>query len=197
MLLHQDVSLCFCRVSITWFCVFTSCVDPLLQTNTQPGVTFYDEPVKKQFTYCERDVDLANGVKVTVSAIAPGSTVSITVQPSLAPRGVFKLPEGIVSASPSYLFSVEGLNGKIIVDMEHHVQVTSQEEANNLSFFEADSSPTRSGGAPRILYEYDYRAIPESNTVFAPGENKGELKLTEELHKFFKVGRKTKGMYRL
>ncbi len=169
------------------------CIDPLLQTPTNPGVTFYDEPVEKQFTSSGGHADFDNGVEVSVpaSAVIPGSTIKIVVQPSLAPKEVFILPEGIVSASPSYLISGEGLRGEVTVDMEHHVQVTSSDEANNLSFLEADSSPTRSNTNGIV---YRYQEVPKDRAEFTPGENKGRLKLVTRIKKFLKVGRKSKGI---
>ncbi len=165
-------------------------VDPLLQTPTHPAVTFYDKPVEKQFTSSGGHADFDNGVEVTVpaSAVSTGTTASIAVQTSLAPRDVFDLPEGVVSASPSYLISGESVSGEVTLDMEHHVQVSSREEADDLSFLEADSSPTRSGNSGPV---YRYKEVPKDRTEFTPGENKGRLKLVTQLKKIFiKVGRK-------
>ncbi len=163
------------------------CVDPLLQTPTHPGVTFYDKPVEKQFTSSGGHVDFDNGVSVSVpaSAVCVGATGLVSVQPSLAPRDVFVLPEGIVSASPSYLISGEGVRGEVTLDVEHHVQVNSREEADGLSFLEADSSPTKSSGS---LPMYRYKEVPKDRAEFIPGENKGRLKLVTRLKKFLKVG---------
>ncbi len=172
--------------------MFTSCVDPLLQTPTQPKVTFIGEPVSEVFNSSGGHADFDNGVKVTVpaSAVSPGSSARITVQPSLASRSVFVLPEGIVSAGPAYLISSEGLSGEVTVDMEHHVNVTSREDADDLAFLEADSSPTRLGGG----LVYQYHEVPKGNTEFTPGANRGRLTLYTRLKKFFKVGRKNKGI---
>ncbi len=170
--------------------MFTSCVDPLLQTNAHPGVTFFDEPEMHEFTSDGGHADFDNGVEVTVptSAVTPGSTVHITVQPSLAPRDVFVLPEGIASASPSYLISGEGLSGEVTLSMEHHVQVTSNEDANNLVFLQADPSPKRSG-AQNV---YKYHEVPVSSSQFTPGENNGILRRPFSKKQFIKVGfRKT------
>ncbi len=89
---------------------FTSCVDPLHQTSAYPDVTFYDMPQEKEFTSSGGHADFDNGVQVTVSAnaVPAGTSVSIKVQPSLASNDVFVMPEGIQSASPSYLISGEG-----------------------------------------------------------------------------------------
>ncbi len=177
-------------------CMFVH-VDPLFQTPTHPGVTFYDKPVEKQFTSSGGHADFDNGVTVSVpaSAVSAGATCPgrVSVQPSLALRGAFVLPEGVVSASPSYLISGEGISGEVTLDMEHHVQVSSHEEDDELSFLEADSSPTRSSGSEPV---YRYEEVPKDRVEFTPGENKGRLKLVTQLKKFFKIGRKSKfGVY--
>ncbi len=171
--------------------MFTSCIDPLLQTPTQPNVTFIGKPVRKVFTSSGGHADFDNGVEVTVpaNALSPGSSARITVQPSLAPRGVFVLPEGIASASPAYLITSEGLSGEATVDMEHHVKVTSRQDADDLSFLEAESSPTRSSDG----LVYQYHEVPKDNTEFSPGTNRGRLTLFTRLKKFFKVGHKNIG----
>ena len=175
-------------------CMFVH-IDPLFQTPTHPGVTFYDKPVEKQFTSSGGHVDFDNGVTMSVpaSSVSAGATGLVSVQPCLAPRGVFVLPEGVVSASPSYLISGEGISGEVTLDMEHHVQVNSREEANELSFLEADSSPTRSCDSEPV---YRYKEVPKNRAEFTPGENKGKLKVVTQLKKFFKIGLKSKlGMY--
>ncbi len=132
-------------------------------------------------------------VSVTASAMSAEATGLVSVQPCLAPKSVFVLPEGVVSASPSYLISGKGISGEVILEMEHHVQVSSREEADKLSFFEAELSPTRSSDSEPV---YRYKEVPKDRTEFTPGENKGRLKLVTRLMKFFKIGRKRKlGMY--
>ncbi len=185
-----NVRTCLCVIFMhLYLCVY---IDPLLQATTHFGVTFYDKPVKKQFTSSGGHADFDNGVEVTVpaSAVLAGATASIAVQPSLAPRGVFVLPEGVVSASPSYLISGEGVSGEVTLDMEHYVKVSSHEDADNLSFLEADSSPTRSGDSGLA---YRYKEVPKDRTEFTPRENKGRLKLVTRVKKLFiKVGRRSK-----
>ncbi len=179
--------------SQAWFCVFTSCVDPLHQYPEYPGVTFHDPPVERQFNSSGEHADFNNGVEVIVPAGAVSSsdwdTVNITVQPSFVDQHVFVLPEGIVSASPSYLITMEGMTGNVTVIIEAHVSITSREDADNLCFLEADSSPTRSGD--RSVYKYS--EVPKNNTEFSPGKNKGRLTLSVaviRIKKFFKIGRK-------
>ena len=177
----------------TWFCVFTSCVDPLHQTSAHPDVTFYNEPQEKEFTSSGGHADFENGVKVTVpaNAVPAGIAVGIMVQPSLAPKDVFVMPEGIQSASPSYLISGDDLNKDtgVTLSMEHHVLVSTQEEADDLLFLQADSSPKRSGSKS----VYEYREVPQGRSEFIPGENKGRLMLITQLKKFFKIGQKKRG----
>ncbi len=164
---------------------FTSCVDPLHQSSAHPGVTFYDEPQEKKFT-CGGHADFDNGVEVTVpaNAVPAGTSVGITVRPSLAPKGVFVLPGGIQSASPSYLISGEGLTGEVTLCMEHHVRVSTQEEANDLIFLQADSSPKRSGS--KCVYQY--QEVLEGRSEFTPGENTGRLTRRLSKQHFLKVG---------
>ena len=172
---------------------FTSCVDPLHQTSAHPDVTFYGEPQEKEFTSSGGHADFDNGVEVTVpaNAVPAGTSVGIKVQPSLAPRDVFMMPEGIQSASPSYLISGEGLNGEVTLSMEHHVRVSTQQEADDLLFLQADSSPKRSGS--HSVYEYQ---VSEGRSKFTPGGNTGRLTLGTRLKNFFKIGqRRIKGEY--
>ncbi len=172
---------------------FTSCVDPLHQTSAHPDVTFYDEPQEKEFTSSGGHADFENGVEVTVPAntVPAGTSVGIKVQPSLAPKDVFVMPSGIQSASPSYLISGEGLNGEVTLSMEHHVRVSTQEEADDLIFLQADSSPKRCGSKS----VYEYQEVPKGRSKFTPGGNTGRLTLGTRLKNFFKVGQKKRGEY--
>ncbi|XP_064389764.1 uncharacterized protein LOC135337740 isoform X2 [Halichondria panicea] len=164
---------------------------PLHQTSAHPDVTFYDEPQEKEFTSSGGHADFDNGVQVTVpaNAVPAGTSVGIKVQPSLASNDVFVIPEGIQSASPSYLISGEGLNGEVTLSMEHHVRVSTQQEADDLLFLQADSSPKRSGSHS----VYEYQEIPEGRSEFTPGGNTGRLTLGTRLKNFFKIGRKNRG----
>ena len=167
---------------------FTSYVDPLHQTSAHPDVTFYDEPQEKEFTSSGGHADFENGVQVTVpaNAVPAGTSVGIQVQPSLASNEVFVMPEGIQSASPSYLISGEGINGEVTLSMEHHVLVSTQQEADDLLFLQADSSPKRSGSHS----VYEYKKVPEerSKAEFKPGGNTGRLIRRLSKKQFFKVG---------
>ena len=182
--------MCACPVSSTWFCVFISCVDPLHQTSAHPDVTFYDVPQEKEFTSSGGHADFDNGVQVAVppNVVPAGTSVSIKVQPSLASKDVFVMPEGIQSASPSYLISGEGLNGEVTLSMEHHVRVSTHQEADDLLFLQADSSPKRSGSKSM----YEYQEVQEGRSEFTPGGNTGRLTLGTRLKNFFKIGRRGK-----
>ncbi len=165
---------------------FTSCVDPLHQTSAHPDVTFYDEPQEKEFTSSGGHADFDNGVEVTVpaNAVPAGNSVGIKVQPSLAPNDVFVMPSGIQSASPSYLISGEGLNGEVTLSMEHHVRVSTQQEADDLLFLQADSSPKRFC----LKSVYEYQEVPEGRSEFTPGGNTGRLTRRLPKKQFVKVG---------
>ncbi|XP_064384971.1 uncharacterized protein LOC135333882 isoform X4 [Halichondria panicea] len=161
---------------------------PLHQTSAHPDVTFFGEPQEKEFTSSGGLADFDNGVQVTVpaNAVPAGTSVSIKVQPSLAPKDVFVMPEGIRSASPSYLISGEGLNGEVTLSMEHHVRVSTQQEADDLLFLQADSSPKKSGS----INVYKYQEVQEggSKAEFTPGGNTGRLTRRLSKKKFVKVG---------
>ena len=195
-LLHLDVSVCDCFSECD--CTFASSTDPLCQTTTQPNITFYDEPKEETFTSSGGHADFNNGVEVTVPAYAvpQGSTVGVKVQPGFIPSDVTVMPEGIQSASPSYLISSDGsdgLKGEVNVTMEHHVKVSTREEANALVFLQADAHPTQSG-------VYQYREVSDGRSEFTPGRNKGRVHLKSLRKKFIKVGKKIKkwlkGMYK-
>ncbi|XP_064385072.1 uncharacterized protein LOC135333968 isoform X2 [Halichondria panicea] len=168
---------------------------PLHQTSAYPDVTFYDMPQEKEFTSSGGHADFDNGVQVTVSAnaVPAGTSVSISVQPSLASNDVFVMPEGIQSASPSYLISGEGLNGEVTLSMEHHVRVSTQQEADDLLFLQADSSPKRSGS--KSIYQYQVQE-GGSKAEFTPGGNTGRLTRRLSKKKFFKVGARIKKWFR-
>ena len=170
---------------------FTSCVDPLHQTSAHPDVTFYDKPQEKEFTSSGGHADFDNGVQVTVpaNAVPARTSVVIKVQPSLASNDVFVMPEGIQSASPSYLISGEGLNGEVTLRMEHHIRVSTQQEADDLLFLQADSSPKRSGSNS----VYEYQEVQKGRSEFPPGGNTGRLTLGTRLKNFFKIGRRKRG----
>ena len=174
---------------------FTSGVDPLHQTSSHPDVTFYGEPQEKEFTSSGGHADFENGVEVTVPAnVVPlGTSGRIKVQPSFAPKDVFVMPEDIRSVSPSYLISGDGLNGEVTLSMEHHVRVSTQEEADDLLFLQADSSPKRSGS--KSIYQY--REVQKGRSEFPPGGDTGRLTLSTRLKNFFKIGRRKRGEYLL
>ena len=101
------------------------------------------------------------------------------------------MPQDVQSASPSYLFSSEGssnLSREVTVSMEHHVRVSTKEEADNLLFLEADSSPNRSVSG----CTYQFQEVKEGRSEFTPGENKGRLTTKHVSRKFFKVGLRAK-----
>ena len=157
--------------------------DPLYQTSAYPGVTFYDEPQKREFPSTGGHVDFNNGVEVTVpsNAVLPESTVEITVQPCFAPSDVFVMPKGIQSASPSYLiscYSSTGLNREVTVTIEHHVRDSTREE---IVFLQADPTPGEEG-------VYKYWEVDKS--VFTPSEYKGRLDIGQWSAKLLKIGLK-------
>ncbi|XP_064385076.1 uncharacterized protein LOC135333972 [Halichondria panicea] len=164
---------------------------PLHQTSAHPDVTFYDMPQEKEFTSSGGHADFDNGVQVTVpaNAVPAGTSVSIKVQPSLASNDVFVIPEGIQSASPSYLISGEGLNGEVTLSMEHHVRVSTQQEADDLLFLQADSSPKISS-RKRV---YQYQEVQNGRSEFTPGGDTGRLRLSTRLKNFFKIGKRKRG----
>ena len=176
-----------CVIALVSVCVFASSTDPLRQTTTQPNITFYDEPKEETFTSSGGHADFDNGVQVSVPAhaVPQGSTVGVKVQPGFAPSDVNVMPEGIQSASPSYLISSDGLKGEVTVTMEHHVKVSTREEADDLVFLQADSHPTQSG-------VYQYREVSDGRSEFTPGGNKGRVRLKSLRKKFIKVGKKIK-----
>ena len=102
------------------------------------------------------------------------------------------MPEGIQSASPSYLISSDGsadLNGEVTVTMEHHVRASTREEADNLIFLQSDPTP-REG---RV---YKYSEVSEGRSEFNPGENKGRLTTRHFSSRFLKIGSKVKKWFR-
>ena len=106
------------------------------------------------------------------------------MQPGFAPSDVFVMPEGIQSASPSYLISSDcsaGLNGEITVTMEHHVRESTREEADDLLFLQADPIPVKGS-------VYRYRNMSEGRSEFTPGENKGRLSTRHLSERFLKIG---------
>ena len=116
----------------------------------------------------------------------------VKVQPGFAPSDVFVMPEGIQSASPSYLISSDSstdLNGEATVTMEHHVSVSTREEADDLLFLQADPTPSEE----RV---YKYQKVSEGRSEFTPGENKGRLTTRCPSERFLKIGSKDKKWFR-
>ena len=185
--------LCTCQVytrlkSIKFQCnlLFFSYLDPLVQTSTHPRVTFYDEPQKREFPSTGSHYDFKNGVEIAITpqAVSPESTFEVKVQPGFAPSDVFVMPEGVQSASPSYLISSTcsaGLNGEVTVTMEHNVRVSTKEEADDLLFLQADPIPSKG-------CIYKYRDVSEGKSEFSPGENKGKLTSRHLSERFLKIG---------
>ena len=162
--------------------------DPLTQNPSYPDVTFFDEPQEKAFYSTGGHADFDNGVEVTVpqGAVPPGTTVSVKVQPSFAPKDVFVMPQGIHSASPSYLItgSDSKLDGDVTLTLEHHVNVSTNDDAKDLLFLQADTTPQTSDSAS----VYEYKEVPEVRAEFLPGENSGKLTTRRFSFKFFKIG---------
>ena len=172
-------------------CLFCSCTDPLLQNPSYPDVTFFDDPQEKVFSSSGGHVDFDNGVEISVPprAVPLGTTVSVKVQPSFAPKDVFVMPQGIHSASPSYLItSGSKLDGDVTLTLEHHVKVSTDDDANDLLFLQADTTPQTSDSAS----VYEYKEVPEAKADFLPGENTGTLTTRRLSDKFVKVGRRIK-----
>ena len=172
-------------------CLFCSCTDPLLQNPSYPDVTFFDDPQEKVLSSSGGHVDFDNGVEITVPprAVPLGTTVSVKVQPSFAPKDVFVMPQGIHSASPSYLItSGSKLDGDVTLTLEHHVRVSTDDDANDLLFLQADTTPKMSDSAS----VYEYREVPEARTEFLPRETTGRLTTRRLSDKFVKVGRRIK-----
>ena len=170
-----------------------SYTDPLHCSSIHPNVTFCEEPQERKFTSSGGQADFDNGVAVTVppNTVQPGSAVEIKVQPSFAPKDTFVMPQDVQSASPTYLFTSESsscLNREVTVTMEHHVRVSTKEEADNLLFLEADSSPKRSASD----CTYQFKEVKEGRSEFIPGENKGRLTTKHVSRKFFKIGLQAK-----
>ena len=116
-----------------------------------------------------------------------GSAIKIKVQPSFAPSNVFVMPEGVQSASPAYFISSEGstnLDREVTVTMEHHVRVSTSEEAENLIFLQADSLPKQSDSGS----VYEYREVSDGVSEFTSGKSNGKLTVKSLLRKFLKVG---------
>ena len=146
---------------------------------------------RKFYLPVEGHVDFDNGVEITVAprAVPLGTTVSVKVQPSFAPKDVFVMPQGIHSASPSYLItSGSKLDGDVTLTLEHHVRVSTDDDANDLMFLQADTTPQTSDSAS----VYEYKEVPESRTEFLPGETTGRLTTRRLSDKFVKVGRRIK-----
>ena len=175
-------------------CLFCSCTDPLLQNPSYPDVTFFDDPQEKVLSSSGCHVDFNNGVEITVPprAVPPGTTVSVKVQSSFAPKDVFVMPQGIDSASPSYLITNGSkLDGDVTLTLEHHVKVSTSDDANDLLFLQADTTPQTSDSAN----VYEYKEVPEARAEFLPGENTGKLTTGRLSDKFVKVGRRIKDWF--
>ena len=128
-------------------------------------------------------------VTIPPHTVPHGSTVGIKIQPGFASSDVFVMPEGVQPASPSYLMTDESstnLNGEVTVTMEHHVKVTTKEEASDLLFLRADMSPKVSGSN----HIYEYQKVLDGRAEFIPGKNKGTLTTRHKQisKKFLKVG---------
>ena len=167
--------------------------DPIFHDPSHPNVAFFDDPHEKVFSSSGGHVDFDIGVEITVPprAVPPGTTVTVKVQPSFAPSDVFVMPQGIHSASPNFLITKSGsaLNGDVTLTFKHHVNVRNEEDAKDLSFYHADSSPSRSDSQ---LSVYEYKEVPEAKAEFLPGENTGKLTTRGFSNKFVKVGRRIK-----
>ena len=104
------------------------------------------------------------------------------------------MPQGIRSASSSYLITKSGskLDGDVTLTLEHHVKVRTDDDAGDLLFLQADTTPQTSDSAS----VYEYEEVPEARTESLPGENTGKLTTRRLSDKFLKVGRKIKKCFK-
>ena len=159
--------------------------DRLFKNPSYPGVTFFDEPQEKVLSSRGGQANFDNGLEIAVSnqSASKETTAAIKVQSSFAPKDVFVIPPGIRSASPSYLIrrSSSESFGDVTLTLEHHVNVKTREDAKDLLFLHADSTPDSKS-------QYEYKQVQEGKSEFLPGENTGKLTTKHFSHKFFKVG---------
>ena len=175
--------------------MFYFCTDPLFQNPSYPDVTFFDDPQEKVLTSSGGHVDFENGVEITVPprAVPPRTTISVKAQPIFAPKDVIVMPQGIHSASPSYLITSSGskLDGDVTLTLEHHVKVSTDDDANHLLFLQADTTPQTSDSASI----YEYKEVSKARAEFLPGETTGRLTTRRLSDKFVKVGRRIKDWF--
>ena len=147
-------------------------------------MAFFDEAVYKDVTSEGTEINFDNGVKVQVpkGTVPPNMTVAFHSQPAFAPEDVFVLPPNIQAASPTYLLSSssESLNGDVILTVEHHMKVQTEEDAADLVFLVADSKPTKGS--------YHFREVESGHPLFKPGERVGTISTNH--FSFWTVGKK-------
>ena len=183
------VRVCVHKYSFSGYMFYST--DPLFQNPSYPDVTFFNKPQEKDVSSNGGHVNFDNGVEITVPphAVPPGTTISVKVQPSFAPKDVFVMPQGIHSASPSYLITGSSqLDGDVTLTLEHHIKVSTDNDANDLLFLQADMTPQTADSAS----VYEYKEVPEARAEFLPGENTGKLTTRQLSDKFVKVGRRIK-----
>ena len=164
--------------------------DPLVQDTSYGGaVTFYDEGIIEEVTSEGSSIDFENGVEVKVpeGVIPPYESISFKAQPAFASTDVFKLPDNVQAASPTYLLSSDSqLNGSVALTMEHFVEVRTQDDANSLVFLLAQSAPSMDS-------TYHFRQVHSGHPEFKRKEMVGTISMDQ--FGFWKVGKKCVGTY--
>ena len=165
-------------------------VDPLLQDPSYgEAVAFYDEATEEEVTSEGSTIDFGTGVEVKVpeGVVPPNTSVTFKAQPAFASTDVFKLPEDVQAASPTYLLSSSSqtLNGNMTLTMEHFVKVRNEDDVESLVFLIAQSTPSKDS-------TYHFKQVDSGHPEFKLGERVGTISI--EQFGFWKVGKKSGGM---
>ena len=122
--------------------------------NKFPGVCFLGKPLKyvvssKQVTISPPDLGIT--LDIPSGAVPPGEYITVTIRPCLF--GSFQYPEGYEPLSAVYHISTNThLKKKGKLTLEHYGDVQTKQQADNMTFFSAKSSPVRVDG--KEVYQF-------------------------------------------
>ena len=126
----------------------------LYYDNKFPGVSFLGKPLKYVVRSEQVTISPPNlGVTLDIpsGAVPPGQYITVTIRPCLS--GSFRYPEGYEPLSAVYHISTDThLKKKGKLTIEHFGDLQTKEQADNMTFFSAKSSPVKVDG--KEVYQF-------------------------------------------
>ena len=153
----------------------------LYADKSYPGIVFTNNQKVIEHLSCSSNVidledDIGISIVVPEDSLPPEESVDLVIQPCFS--GSFEMPEDIKQASPAYLIETDKkveLKKSLLVRIQHHANLQTEEDCNRMVFLRANSDPEYRGSKP----VYIFKEVDGVEGKFTPGESQvGEIELT-------------------